>query len=197
MVFFSANLRALPFRCCYSVLPVFPSRWGCSDMAPHSLHHKFLSVFGDFSPQDHAVGVNLVLFSGAFLNLESSAIFISTFLTLHAMVTNENSRQHSQYWRAPWVIPLSQRISFSHNVFPFIQINTSCTFSELVQIPIFSCKEPFSMWPCVTYFTEVQINWIHCVSSRKSLAKKPEEMSICLANPKVVLHPSSYIYLCL
>lgn len=79
---------------------------------------------------------------------------------------------NTQPWRAPWVIPFSQRISFSHYVFPFIQINTSCTFSELVQIPIFSCKEPFSMWPCVTYFTEVQINWIHSMSSRKSLAKE-------------------------
>lgn len=104
---------------------------------------------------------------------------------------------NTQHWRAPRVIPFSRRISFSHNVFPFIQINTSCTFSELVQIPIFSCKEPFSMWACKTYFTEVQINWIHCMSSRKSLAKKPEEMSICLANPKVVLHPNSHIYLCL
>lgn len=169
---------------------------GASQLVPQTSVH-FLDC--DFLPHDNPFSVTLVLFSGAFLNLGSSAIFISTFLTLHATVTNENSQQYSQCpaLKSSMIIPFSQRISFSHNAFPFIQINTSCTFSELVQIPIFSCKEPFSMWSCVTYFTEVQINWIHCMSSRKSLAKKPEEMNICLANPKVVLHPSSHIYLCL
>lgn len=93
----SANPRVLPFRCFYPVLPVFPPQWGCSDMVSHTLHHKFLCVFCHFLPQDHPVSVNLVLFSGAFLNLGSSASFISTFLTLRATVTNENSQQHSQY----------------------------------------------------------------------------------------------------
>lgn len=53
------------------------------------------------------------------------------------------------------------------------------------------------MGPYMTYFTEVQTNRIHCMSSRKSLARKPDELDIYLWQIHVVLYPSSHVYLCL
>lgn len=70
-------------------------------------------------------------------------------------------------------------------------------FSDPEQIPLFSCEELLSLWPCMTHFTEVQTSWIRCLSSRKSLAKKPDELDIYLWQIRVVLYPSSCMYLCL
>ena len=123
------------------------------------------------------------LFSSLFrvsLKLGSSAGFISTFLTLHAMVLMRipGKIPNTQHWRAPWVIPFSWRISFSHNMFPFIQVNTLCTFQILYKFLFFPVKSHFPCGP--VWLTVLKSKCIHCMSSRKFLAKKPDEMNICL-----------------
>lgn len=148
-------------------------------------HHRFVC---DFLSQYHPVLIHPI-----YSIFEAS--FISIFLMLHAVVINENTvNDKFLWWEAPPVILFSPRVSFSHNMLPSTQITTWHTFQILNKFffsPVKSC------FPCTTHFTEVQTSWIHCLSSRKSLTKKPDELDIYLWQIHVVLYPSSCMYLCL
>lgn len=110
----------------YSVL--FPLQRGYSDTLPHALHHKFLCILCDFLSSLCSLPC-----SHCFEDLrnrghqQDSSVHFLHYVPW-SLMRRQGRIPKTQHWRAPWVIPFSQRISFSHNVLPVIQIITLCTF---------------------------------------------------------------------